>query len=974
MPSDPNAQIARLRDEIRHHDRKYYVEAAPEISDLDYDRLMERLVRLEAEHPELVTADSPTQRIGDQPVEGLQQVEHRLPMLSIDNTYSIEELRKYGDRAAKLLPDEPIEWVVELKIDGVAVSLLYENGLLMRGLTRGNGRVGDDITHNIRTMPGIPLRLDGDRPPPALEVRGEIYMANSDLVLLNEAQKQAGEPPYANTRNVTAGSIRLLDPRICAARRLRLFCHGVGYVEGLRAETHMEFLDELRQYGLPATPMVERFDSFEAAVEHCESLIERLHELDFEIDGLVLKVNRFDQRERLGSTSKSPRWLIAYKFEKYEATTRLNGIRVQVGKTGAITPVADLEPVELAGTTVSRASLHNADEIQRKDVREGDVVVVEKAGKIIPHIVRVEKHLRKGSLPEFVFPTKCPECDTWLIVDEGQYFLGPDALAERLEHYLKPLPAKHPQNITGLGPMRISRLIALKLLRSYADLFRLKSQDIMSVAYQQKKDGLRVERKDPKGSEEILGQLNASREWGLERVLLGLAIQYVGPWTASRLAREFGSINRLRAASVSRLASVEGIAPIVAESVADFLQSDFGTTAIDELKAVGVTMRSTGALETEGVIRLCLNPDCPAKLRERLKFFVHRSAMDIDGIGDELVDKLISSKLVTRYGDLYRLREEDLTKLQWVYPWGSDLAKEVVQAIQKSNHIQKSKQEKLTSRAQKPLFSTEGSEEVTEQVRHLAATMKIKNLGPTRVEQLVAEGLVRTTEDFYRLTVDQLSTLERTVKMSLKEARNLLGNIEESKQQGLARLLNALSIRHAGVNVANSLSEHFGSMDALMAADLRELSAAVQKLTTESQAKKPETEDAGKKRETGIIARGVYDYLHSDYGSETINDLRSVGVKMESTALAPEGPLPLAGKTLVITGTLTKYTRDEINELITTHGGRASSSVSKKTDYVVAGEKAGSKLAKAQKLGVPVVSEEEFDQLINRTTELTGKN
>ena len=276
------------------------------------------------------------------------------------------------------------------------MSITYENGLLVRGATRGNGRVGDDITHNVRTLTDVPLRLVSEHPPELLEVRGEVYMKNSDLVWLNEQQKEHGLPAYANTRNVAAGSIRLLDPRICATRRLRMFCHGAGYSEGVKAKTHMEFLAEIRGYGLTPTPQVECFPDFDAAVDHCEELIERLHELDFEVDGLVLKVNRFDQRERLGYTSKSPRWIIAYKFEKYEATTKLEAIRVQVGKTGTITPVADLAAVELAGTVVRRASLHNADEIERKDIRVGDVVVVEKAGKVIPHIVRVEKHERKG--------------------------------------------------------------------------------------------------------------------------------------------------------------------------------------------------------------------------------------------------------------------------------------------------------------------------------------------------------------------------------------------------------------------------------------------------------------------------------------------------------------------------------------------------------------------------------------------------
>jgi DNA ligase (NAD+) len=662
------SEIEKLREEIARHDRKYYVEAVSEITDLEYDKLIDRLKKLEAEHPELITADSPTQRIGDQPVEGLTPYEHRVPMLSIENTYSVEDLKKYGERVAKLLPDEAIEWVVELKVDGVAVSLIYENGLLTHGVTRGNGRVGDDITHNVRTIKDIPLRLLTDNPPPLLEARGEIYMTNSDLVLLNETQLKNNEAPFANTRNVTAGSIRQLDSRVCARRRLRFFCHSVGDTSELTAKTHMEFLDELKRYGLSPTPCVECFPSFDAAVEHCEELIERLHELDFEIDGLVLKVNRFDQRERLGSTAKCPRWVIAYKFEKYEATTRLNAIRVQVGKTGAITPVADLQPVELAGTTVSRASLHNADEIERKDIRVGDTVVVEKAGKIIPHIVRVEKHLRKDTEKheKFVFPTKCPECGQKLVKDEG------------------------------------------------------------------------------------------------------------------------------------------------------------------------------------GVYIRCPNVECPAQLKERLRYYASRNAMDIEGLGDKLIDQLVNDKLLRNYGDLYRLEERQ----------------------------------------------------------------------------------------------DRLLNMER---LGRKSVDNLLDGIDASKNRGLGRLLNALTIRHVGTRVAAVLAERFGSIDALIAAAVEQLS---------------ETNEIGP-----IIAQSVYDYLHSDFGDETIKDLKQAGVLMDSIAVKG-GSRVLEGKTLVVTGTLTKYTRDRIEELIMQHGGHAASSVSKKTDYVVAGENAGSKLAKAQALGVPVLSEAEFEQLL----------
>lgn len=666
MSTDPQREIEQLRKQIRYHDRKYYVEASPEISDLEYDRLMDRLKKIEAEHPELVTPDSPTQRVGEQPVDHLPQVEHRVPMLSIDNTYSIEELREFGQRSARLLEDESIEWVVELKIDGVAAAIIYENGLLTRALTRGNGVVGDDITHNVRTVSDVPLRLTGDDVPAVLEVRGEVYMTNSDLVKLNEQQKQKGEPPYANTRNVTAGSIRVLDPRICAERRLRVFCHGVGHCEGLKSTAHSEFLKKIADYGLPPTPMVESFPTFDAAVRHCEEIIERLHELDFEVDGLVLKVNDFDQRERLGARSKSPRWLVAYKWEKYEAVTRLNAINVQIGKTGAITPVAELEPVQLAGTTVSRASLHNADEIERKDIRVGDVVVVEKAGKIIPHVVRVEKHERKSRLPTYDFPVECPECDTRLVKDEG------------------------------------------------------------------------------------------------------------------------------------------------------------------------------------GVYIRCPNLQCPAQLKERIRYFASRNCMDIEGLGDKLVDQLVESGLVSGYGDLYRLSLEGLVQLE---------------------------------------------------------------------------------------------------RMGQKSSENLLAGIESSKERGLARLLNALSIRHVGGRVAAVLAENFGSMDELTEA------------TPEGLA---EINEIGE-----IIAESVYGFLLSDHGKAAIDELRTLGVDMEAPKKEAEsGEGVFIGKTLVVTGTLSKYTRDQAHELIERHGGRASSSVSKKTDYVLAGEKAGSKRAKAEKLGVPVIGEDEFESLI----------
>ena len=677
----PAERVAELRDEIRKHDHAYYVLAQPSISDLQYDRLLEELRSLETEHPELLTSDSPTQRIGDQPVEHLVQVEHSVPMLSIDNTYSREELKAYFDRTEKLLPGESIQWVMEYKIDGVAASVRYENGELKLALTRGNGTVGDDITHNIRTVRDLPLKTTGPKPPSVLEVRGEVYMTNSDLADLNERQVASGGEPYKNTRNVTAGTIRLLDPSIAAQRNLRFFCHGVGLAEGLQANNHMEFLKEIAAYGIPMTPDVRVFPSADAVMDAVAELEESMPDLEFEVDGIVFKVNDFAQREKLGMRSKSPRWLIAYKFERYEAVTKLIDISVQVGKTGAVTPVAHLEPVEIAETTVSRASLHNADEIERLDVRVGDVVVVEKAGKIIPKVVRVEKHERKQPLPEFQFPQACPECDTELVRDEG------------------------------------------------------------------------------------------------------------------------------------------------------------------------------------GVYIRCPNPQCPAQLKQRLIYFGSRPGMDIDGLGEEVVDLLLGHGLVHGYADLYRLTVDRVASLDWLKQ-------------------RKGKDGKLID-----------------------------------------------------------------VKVGDRNAQNLVKGIEKSRSRGLARVLSSISIRHVGPRVASLITAKYHTLQMLRAASIEDLAGI---------------HEIGER-----IAHSLHEFLHSDYGQKTMDELAAVGVELsDPEPVAIEGGRPLEGKTIVVTGTLNHFKRDEIKKLIADLGGRASGSVSKNTDFLVAGEKAGSKLTKANELGIQVLTEEQFQKLV----------
>jgi DNA ligase (NAD+) len=674
-------EIETLQADLERHNRLYYVDAQPEVSDLEYDQLLKKLEQLEAAHPEYDSSDSPTRKVGGAPIDGFKTVEHRVPMISIDNVYEIEnsdpkkpDVRKFDHRVRELLDTQP-EYLIEYKIDGVALALIYENGRLTQAVTRGDGRTGDDVTHNARTIGGVPLRLTGNNIPPVVEIRGEAYIANSDFAKIRAAQEAAGEQPFANTRNSTAGGLKTLDPKVCAERKLRFFAHGIGYSAGITAERHSDFLELVRNSGIPTSPGTAVFPDIDSLLEHAESMMESLHELDFEVDGLVIKVNNLEQQAELGSTNKAPRWVIAYKWERYEAVTKVVDIVIQVGKTGTLTPVANLEPVEIAGTTVSRSSLHNRDEINRLGIRVGDSVVVEKAGKIIPHIVRVEEHLRDGSQQPFVFPVKCPACESEVLQDEG------------------------------------------------------------------------------------------------------------------------------------------------------------------------------------GVYVRCQNPSCPAQLRETLKFFASRSAMDIEGLGIKQIESMVENGQLASLPDIYRLHE---------------------------------KRESL--------------------------------LTPKRTNE--------------------------------KSVDKLLAAIEKTKTQPLWRLLIGLNIRHVGNRIAQVLAAKFGTIDEIFSKTEEELAAV---------------DDIG-----SVIAASVHSFFTSEVGRRAVEEFRELGLNMGEPVPENDDSVvkKLDGKTLVVTGTLQRFTRTEIKELIQKHGGRAASSVSKKTDYVVAGKEAGSKLEKALELGVKVLSEDEFFSLINSNNEL----
>lgn len=714
--NEARQEIERLTAEIRRCDRLYFVENAPDRPDHEYDALVKELRKVELAFPDLIAPDSPTQRIGEKLEGKAEVVQHATPMLSIENVYNDGELFDFVESAQKAA-SRPLAWVCELKIDGVAASLIYEKGVLTRALTRGDGVFGEIITPNVRTIRDVPLKLSGDFPD-YLEARGEIYMTNSNLDRLNregaERARAAGKEfkPFANPRNLTSGTLKQLDPKVCAERNLRFFAHSTGSDPTAVASTHFEFMRKLREFGLPTAPLAKRFDTFDQAFAYVQEMRENLASLDFEVDGIVLKVDDFAARAEIGSTSKFPKWLVACKFEKYEAQTTVREIVVQIGKSGVATPVAELEPVEIAGTTVSRATLHNIAFIEEKDVRVGDAVIVAKAGKIIPKVMRVESYLRPQNPepPRFSFPERCPSCDATLVRDQKE-------------------EAKRDEN--------------------------------------------------------------------------------------------------------GALVKVDG------KTIKEFVDGSF--------------------------IR-CPNPECPAQFRERLAFFASKGAMDVDGIGASLVERLTTPRRVDLFSD-----------------------------------------------EQPPL--------------------------------------VRTFADLYRLTPEQLMQLDG---VETKSANNLTQAIQNSKTRGPARLLTALSIPGVGAQTAKDLVKDFRSIDAMLEVESAEAFTA--------------TENVG-----AILAQNLFQFFQSEAGRRIIAELKELGLETALPALPEstnadggfENALPLNGKTICVTGTLNRYDRVKIKDTIEANGGKAASSVSKKTTFVLVGAKPGqSKIDKAAELGVPTITEEEFETMI----------
>jgi len=585
--TDVGNEIQTLRETIRYHNHRYYVLDDPEISDAEYDRLFRHLVDLERQHPELATADSPTQRVGDVPVETFSEVRHRTPMLSLENAFSGQEIMDFDIRIKRFLGDEsPVQYTVEPKIDGLAVEIIYEKGALKVASTRGDGVVGENVTPNIKTILAIPLTLtkrkDGPPLPDILEVRGEVYMELEPFVRLNRQRLGKGLPPFANPRNAAAGSLRQLDPMVTAKRPLNMFCYGVGAMESPPCETHYERMLQLQEWGLRVNrPYIQICENIPEVIDTCHHLEHMRSQFPYEIDGAVIKVNRLDLQTRLGQKSRSPRWSIAYKFKAIQETTTLIKIEVQVGRTGALTPVAHLEPVELGGVLVSRATLHNQEEIEKKDIREGDRVIVQRAGDVIPEVVKSILSMRTGKENKFTMPSQCPVCGSEVVKNRGEVVLrcpNPNCPAQ-VRGSFKHFVSKGAMNIDGLGEKTLIQLIEKGLIQEEADLYALTLIDL-----------LKLDKIKEKSAFNLLAAIQKSKKTTLSRFIYALGIRHVGEFVADILAKRFESIEQLAHATEEELVAIDGIGPQIAESVITFFEDPRNNNRVDRLLKAGIEL------------------------------------------------------------------------------------------------------------------------------------------------------------------------------------------------------------------------------------------------------------------------------------------------------------------------------------------------------------------------------------------------
>lgn len=642
-------RIEELRREIEAHDRRYFQESAPLIPDQDYDRLKAELIELETAFPTLAREDSPSRRVGDDRLPGFLTYRHRLPMQSLANTYSEEEMRAFHQRLVRVSEQEDLQYVVEPKIDGVAVSLTYEDGRLVRAVTRGNGTEGDDVTENVRGIRTLPSTLNAETPPTVIEIRGEIYMTTLEFQRINRLREEAGQEVYANPRNLTSGTIKLLDRGEVAKRHLDIVLYGLGYAEDLAVETQEGFHRLLRDWGLPTVEKIWTVDGIDAVWVAIQELDAMRSDFAYATDGAVVKLNSIAAQQELGATAKAPRWAIAYKFAAERAETVLRGISIQVGRTGVLTPVAELEPVHLAGTTVSRATLHNAQELARKDVRVGDTVLVEKAGEIIPAVIEVNLALRPPGAVSFAFPTECPVCGTPTIQFEDEVARRcpnpecPAQVRRRVGHFA----SKSSLDIDGLGEAVVDQLVSRGLVTRLSDLYRLTRDDLLGL-----------DKFAEKSADNLMAAIDVSKTADLRRVIHGLGIPNVGAATAGDLARAFPSLDQLLAATQEALVAVEGIGEKSAEAVRAWFADESNRALLDEMKELGlaptapeVTSEGSGVLEGKVLV---LTGTLPSMTRSEARALIEAAGGKVTGgvskktdyvlAGDEAGSKLTKAE------------------------------------------------------------------------------------------------------------------------------------------------------------------------------------------------------------------------------------------------------------------------------------------------------------------------------------------
>ncbi len=580
------ARVAELRKDIELHNYRYYVLDDPLISDEEYDRIFRELVELEREHPELATPDSPTQRVGAEPQERFAKVQHHRPMLSLANAFDEDELRAFDKRVRNILDLEKVDFVTELKIDGIAVTLTYEKGRLVQGSTRGDGLFGEDVTPNLKTIRSIPLQLRANPIPRLVEVRGEAYLPVSAFNRINEERLAAQEPLFANPRNSAAGALRQLDSRVTASRPLAFFGYALGEVEGAEFETQVEVLQQLSRWGFPVNENYRRHETIEKVAQFCREWQEKRYSLDYEIDGIVVKVNSLLYQERLGVVSRDPRWAVAFKFPGQLATTRLLKIDINVGRTGAMNPYGILEPVQLGGVTIRTATLHNEDDIRRKDIREGDFVIVKRAGDVIPQIVGPVREKRVGTEREFHYPTVCPSCHARVVREDGgvmAYCSNTQCPAQKLES-LKHFVSQGAMDIRGLGPQTLEKLLDLKLIKNAADIYCLTAEQLS-----------RLPNFKEKSIANFLSSIEASKGRPFSRVLIALGIRHVGAGIAELIASRLTDIDALAAASEEEISAIQGVGPEIARSVRNYFSVPANLKLIEHLQKAGLQFKSAGA-------------------------------------------------------------------------------------------------------------------------------------------------------------------------------------------------------------------------------------------------------------------------------------------------------------------------------------------------------------------------------------------